>query len=89
MMMSDDKVGGWVKKGQNHDDVILECPPTEVQTYAGGIKFWPSMLLWTNHKTADQLKCQTRMLFVEKSVCGRNFIVWLHAWMPHYLGKKI
>ena len=29
MMMSDDKVGGWVKKGQNHDDVILDCPPTE------------------------------------------------------------
>ena len=26
MMMSDDKVGGWVKKVQNHDDVILECP---------------------------------------------------------------
>ena len=26
MMMSDDKVGGWVKKCQNHDDVILECP---------------------------------------------------------------
>ena len=25
-MMSDDKVGGWVKKGQNRDDVILECP---------------------------------------------------------------
>jgi hypothetical protein len=25
MMTSDDKVGGWVKKGQNHDDVILEC----------------------------------------------------------------
>jgi hypothetical protein len=25
-MTSDDKVGGWVKKGQNHDDVILECP---------------------------------------------------------------
>ena len=24
MMMSDDKVGGWVKKGKNHDDVILE-----------------------------------------------------------------
>ena len=23
-MTSDDKVGGWVKKGQNHDDVILE-----------------------------------------------------------------
>ena len=29
MMMSDDKVGGWVKKGQNHDDVILECPHME------------------------------------------------------------
>ena len=26
MMTSDDKVGGWIKKGQNHDDVILECP---------------------------------------------------------------
>ena len=25
-MTSDDKVGGWVKKGQNHDDIILECP---------------------------------------------------------------
>ena len=24
MMTSDDKVGGWVKKGQNHDDIILE-----------------------------------------------------------------
>ena len=24
MMMSDDKVGGWVKKLQNYDDVILE-----------------------------------------------------------------
>ena len=24
MLMTDDKVGGWVKKGQNHDDVILE-----------------------------------------------------------------
>ena len=27
MMTSDDKVGGWVKKGQNLDDVILEWPP--------------------------------------------------------------
>ena len=26
MMTSDDKVGGWVKKGQNLDDVILEWP---------------------------------------------------------------
>ena len=24
MLTSDDKVGGWVKKGQNNDDVILE-----------------------------------------------------------------
>ena len=24
MMMSADKVGGWVKKGQNHDNAILE-----------------------------------------------------------------
>jgi hypothetical protein len=31
MMMSDDKVGGWVKKGQNHDDVILECPLSEIE----------------------------------------------------------
>ena len=28
MMTSDDKVGGWVKKGQNLDDVILEWPPS-------------------------------------------------------------
>ena len=32
MMTSDDKVGGWVKKDQNHDDVKLECPLTEVGT---------------------------------------------------------
>ena len=29
MMTSDDKVGGWVKKGQNHDDVILEWSLTQ------------------------------------------------------------
>ena len=37
MMMSDDKVGGWVKKGQNHDDVILEWSLiliVEVQFYS-------------------------------------------------------
>ena len=32
MMTSDDKVGGWVKKGQNHDDVILECSLTFLQS---------------------------------------------------------
>ena len=26
MLTSADKVGGWVKKGQKHADVILECP---------------------------------------------------------------
>ena len=30
MMTSDDKVGGWVKKGQNHDDVILEWSLTDL-----------------------------------------------------------
>ena len=30
MMTSDDKVGGWVKKVQNHDDVILEWSLTEL-----------------------------------------------------------
>ena len=36
MMTSDDKVGGWVKKGQNHDDVILECPQSKIQLGEGG-----------------------------------------------------
>ena len=27
--MSDDQVGGWVKKGQNHDDVVLEWSPRD------------------------------------------------------------
>ena len=31
MMRSADKVGGWAKKGQNHDDVILECPLREIK----------------------------------------------------------
>ena len=30
MMTSADKVGGWVKKGQNHDDVILEWSLSKV-----------------------------------------------------------
>ena len=30
MMTPDDKVSGWVKKGQNHDEVILECPPVHI-----------------------------------------------------------
>ena len=30
MMTSADKVGGWVKKGQNHDDVILEWSLTGI-----------------------------------------------------------
>ena len=33
MMTSDDKVGEWVKKGQNHDDVILECPQIQVYSF--------------------------------------------------------
>ena len=41
MMTSDDKVGGWVKKGQNHDDVILECP----LSMFWGIFFPPPWLL--------------------------------------------
>ena len=45
-MMSDDKVGGWVKKGQNHDDVILECPLTE-------------FLLWTLFKSGDYSRAET------------------------------
>ena len=36
MMTSDDKVGGWVKKGQNHDDVILECPLIKIPVYSKG-----------------------------------------------------
>ena len=39
MMTSDDKVGGWVKKGQNHDDVILECPLTDLRAWIiSGVK---------------------------------------------------
>ena len=30
MMTSADKVGGWVKKGQNHDDVMLEWSFTQI-----------------------------------------------------------
>ena len=30
MMTSANKVGGWVKKGQNHDDVILEWSLTVI-----------------------------------------------------------
>ena len=34
MMTSDDKVGGWVKKGQNYDDVILEWSLSILNTAA-------------------------------------------------------
>ena len=32
MLMSADKVGGWVRKGQKHADVILERPLNEKKT---------------------------------------------------------
>ena len=40
MMTSDDKVGGWVKKGKNHDDVILEWSliPHLIAIYSESIK---------------------------------------------------
>ena len=44
MLTSDDKVGGWVKKGQNHDDVILEWSLT-VMGFAHTIKHHYSVLL--------------------------------------------
>ena len=33
MMTSDDKVGGWVKKGQNHNDIILEWSLSNYQYF--------------------------------------------------------
>ena len=47
MMMSDDKVGGWVKKGQNHDDVILECPLTHL---FGTQEYWNNQMLTFDDK---------------------------------------
>ena len=41
MMTSDDKVGGWVKKGQNHDEVILECPHTLSAVRTVALEFNP------------------------------------------------
>ena len=41
MMTSDDKVGGWVKKGQNHDDVILEWSLIQ------------KLLVWVSEKVSD------------------------------------
>ena len=45
MMTSDDKVGGWVKKGQNHDDVILECPLTDIDAQDRP----KSEIIWHDH----------------------------------------
>ena len=42
MMTSDVKVGGWVKKGQNHDDVILECLPIEPAYYIANCRIFES-----------------------------------------------
>ena len=40
--MNDDKVVGWVKKGLNHDDVILEWSlVTKVRNYSFVIYFFP------------------------------------------------
>ena len=38
MLTSDDKVGGWVKKGQNHDDVILEWSLMSIRTWLTALK---------------------------------------------------
>ena len=43
MMTSDDKVGGGVKKGQNHDDVILEWSLTLPLEYSGTTETMPQL----------------------------------------------
>ena len=43
MMMSDDKVGGWVKKGQNHDDVILEWSLMYLETILKALRLGNSL----------------------------------------------
>ena len=45
---------------------------TGVRAYDDTPKFWPSTLLSTNHRTADQSNV---MSLFEKSVDGRNFVV--------------
>ena len=55
MMTSDDKVGGWVKKGQNHDDVILEWSLTEgksiIESSLNYIAAYKSNLILPNNLT--------------------------------------
>jgi hypothetical protein len=36
-------VGGWVKKGQNHDDVILECPLIGVTILVAKLQYFISV----------------------------------------------
>ena len=54
MMTSDDKVGGWVKKGQNHDDVILECPLMKMIKHI--------LKDWMLRKKGNSLKEKQRLL---------------------------
>ena len=49
MMMSDDKVGGWVKNGQNHDDVILECPHSMTLHYILSVMPIELILMWQKY----------------------------------------
>ena len=68
MMMSDDKVGGCVKKGQNHDDVILEWSLTKVTIFPNGGKSEISFAICTCPNSPVRPKFLTGFQFEGKNV---------------------
>ena len=92
MMMSADKVGWWVKKGQNHDDVILEWSLTVLNytVLKGGELYVLSLL-------ADAQRCVRGFHFDRAagsvlttclSVCHDNYLFLGSRLGKHYIQKN-
>ena len=77
-MTSVDKVDGWVKKGQNHDDVILECPPTYSKFIINGE--CQKQNLFYEHDGDRTLGTGSKIFLKSQQIKGPMFVVISKKW---------
>ena len=97
MMTSDDKVGGWVKKGQNHDDVKLEWShtfPSSTNWVSGLPRATSSRILmvskylnnldqffWISSNVCRPTWRTSRICFVVARVASNWASFWMFSWI--------
>ena len=73
MLTSADKVGGWVKKGQNHDDVILEWSLTDRKSFS-----WRLKIISESSFLFEYINKTTQFISIFSKICpiSREVPLW-------------